>query len=216
MHGIVDTNGVFQGKYHYNLTKSLAARFQSQVSRQPGQSMLQSELDYAGPDYSLNVKAINPDVAGQTGIVTGSFLQAVGKHLSLGAELIAQRMQPGEPTETGINIGGKYATDVSTTTVNVQQFAALQASYFHRVSDKVELGTELQLLLAGPRSDAVTTVAAKFDYRQACIRTQLDSTGKVALLFEEKLFPGFSLLMAGEIDHAKASSRFGLGVNLEN
>lgn len=216
MHGIVDTNGVFQGKYHYNFTKNLAARFQSQISRQPGQSMLQSELDYAGPDYSLNVKVINPNAGDQTGIVTGNFMQSVTPCLSLGAEVIGQRMQGGEAVETGVNLAAKYATPVSTSTVNLQQFAALQLSYFHKVSPQVELGTEMQLLLAGPRSDAITSVAAKFDYRQACIRTQVDSTGKVGLLFEEKLFPGFSLLMAGEIDHVKGASRFGLGVNLEN
>lgn len=216
MHGIIDTNGIFQGKYHFNFTKNLAARFQSQISRAPGQSMLQSELDYLGPDYSINAKLINPNAADQTGILTASFMQSVTKHLALGAELVSQRMHLGEPAETGYNLAAKYATPTSVTTLNIQQFAALQASYFHRVNEKVELGTELQVLLVGPRSDALTSVSAKFDYRQACIRTQLDSTGKVGLLYEEKLFPGFSLLLAGELDHLKSTSRFGLGVNLEN
>lgn len=216
MHGIIDTAGTFQGKYHFNFTKELSARFQSQIGRQLGQSMLQSELDYLGPSYSLNAKLINPNPFDKCGILTTSYIQSLGKHLSLGAELVAQNLQPGEPLETGLNLAAKYATPTSITTFNLQQFAALQLSYFHRVSEKVELGTELQMLLVGPRSDALTTVAAKFDYRQACIRTQLDSTGKVGLLYEEKLFPGFSLLLAGELDHVKTTSRFGLGVNLEN
>lgn len=216
MHGIIDTNGIFQGKYHFSATKGLSFRLQSQITGQPGQSMLQTEADYQGKDYSLNLKAINPDAVSQTGIFTANYLQSLTKTVALGVEVIGQKMHPKEPIETGLNVGAKYTTPNSTTTLNLQQFAAMQASYFHRVSPSVELGTELQLLLIGPRSDAMTTVAAKFDYKQACIRTQLDSTGKVGLLYEEKLFPGFSLLLAGEIDHVKGTSRFGLGVNMEN
>ncbi len=212
----MDTNGIFQGKYHYALTESLNARFQSQISNQPGQSMIQTEVDYAGNDSSVNVKLINPDVTSQTGIATVSYLQSITKHLSIGAELIGQKMHAKEPFETGVNMAAKYTTPTHITTLNVQQFAALQVSYFHRVSQQVELGTELQMLFVGPRSDALCTVAAKFDYKRACVRTQIDSSGKVGLLYEEKIMPGFSLLLAGEIDHVKSTSRFGIGINMEN
>jgi len=219
MHGLMDTNGVFQGKYHYQASKALTARFQSQLSSpaaQQQQSMVQMEADYQGPDYALNAKLINPDAASRTFIGTVSGIQSVSKHLAVGAELIAQRMHPSEPVELGHNLGAKYFTPDSCTTLNVQQLAACQASYFHRVSPQVELGTELQLLLVGPRSDAMCTIAAKFDYKQAQVRTQVDSSGKVGLLYEEKLYPGFSLLLAGEIDHMKGTSRFGLGLNIES
>lgn len=217
MHGVIDTNGIFQGKYHMNFTKNFALRFQSQISNQPGQSMLQTELDYLGPDYSLNAKVINPDVAGQTGILTASCMQSLTKNFSVGAEVVGQRMGAKEPVETGFNVGAKYATPTSIITANLQHMAALQLSYFQKVSPSVELGSELQLLMLGPtRSDALCTVSAKFDYKQALVRTQVDSAGKVALLYEEKIYPGFSLLLAGEIDHAKASSRFGLGINMES
>lgn len=217
MHGVIDTNGIFQGKYHMNFTKNLALRLQSQISNQPGQSMLQTEVDYLGTDYSLNAKVINPDVASQTGIVTASYLQSLTKHLAVGAEVVGQRMNGKEPVETGFNVGAKYSTPKATITANLQQLAALQLSYFQKVSPNVELGSELQLLMVGAsRSDALCTVSAKFDYKQALVRTQVDSAGKVGLLYEEKIYPGFSLLMAGEIDHAKATSRFGLGINMES
>jgi mitochondrial import receptor subunit TOM40 len=179
--------------------------------------MLQTELDYLGSDYSLNTKVINPDVAAQTGIMTASYLQSLTKHFAVGAEVVGQRMNREEPIETGFSVGAKYATSKSTITANLQQLAALQVSYFQKVSPNVELGSELQLLMVGGnRSDALCTVAAKFDYKQALVRTQVDSAGKVGLLYEEKIYPGFSLLLAGEIDHAKATSRFGLGINMES
>lgn len=217
MHGLIDTNGVFQGKYHFSFTKNLTGKLHTQIMRQAGQSMLQSELDYLGADYSLNFKAINPNLADGSGIFTASLLQSISQRLALGGELVAQKLHASEPVETGVTLAAKYSpSPASILTLNLQQFVALQASYFHKVSERVELGSELQMLLFGPRREAITTVSAKFDYRQACIRTQLDSTGKVGLLYEERLFPGFSLLLSGELDHVKNQSRFGIGLNLEN
>jgi mitochondrial import receptor subunit TOM40 len=80
----------------------------------------------------------------------------------------------------------------------------------------VELGTEIQALLVGPRRDVSATVAAKFDYRQACIRAQADTIGRVGMVYEERIFPGFSLLLSGELDHLRSASRFGFGINMEN
>lgn len=217
LHGMMDTNGIFQGKYHYSLSERTTAKLQAQLSKQPGQSMVQTELDWQGADCSLNAKAINPDLAEQgSGIYTASALQSFGKHLSAGVEMIAQKATPKEPLDVGYNVGARYATPDWIAAINVQQMVALQASYFQKVNDKVELGTELQMLLFGPRRDAVATVGAKFDYRQALIRTQADSAGKVGLVYEERVFPGFSLVLSGELDHVKNASRFGFGINLEN
>lgn len=178
--------------------------------------MIQLETDYQGSDYALNTKLINPDPAAGTFIATGSWLQSLTKSFAVGAELVAQRMGAGEPVETGYNLGARYATPTDIATLSLQQLAAIQASYFHRVSPQVELGSELQMLFLGPRADALCTVAAKFDYKQAAVRTQIDTAGKVGLLYEEKLYPGFSLLLAGEIDHLKGASRFGIGINIES
>lgn len=217
LHGMIDTNGVFQGKYHFNLTNRTTLKAQAQLTKQPGQSMMQLESDYLGADCSLNFKAINPDMAeGASGIYTVSFLQSFSKHFCAGLEVIAQKAQQVDPIDVGYNLAGRYATDQWTAAINVQQLVALQASYFHKVSERVELGTELQMLLFGPRRDAIATMGAKFDYRQALIRTQIDSTGKVGLVYEERLFPGFSLILSGELDHVRSASRFGFGINLEN
>ncbi len=217
LHGMMDTNGVFQGKYHFTATDALTVKMHAQLAKQAGQSMLQTEGDYVGSDWSANVKAINPDVTeAGAGIYTVSLLQSFTKRLAAGVELIAQKASKFDPVESGINVAARYSGDTWVATANVQQLVALQASFFHRVSERVELGTEMQMLLFGPRRDAVASIAAKFDYRQALVRAQLDSTGKVGLLYEERLFPGFSLLLSGELDHARASSRFGFGINLEN
>lgn len=180
--------------------------------------MIQIEGDWVGSGgTSLNFKAINPNPIDAYGIFTGSILQSLSKSLAIGGEFITQKVPDSSSLEHGINLGMKLkVTDASTLTATLQQFVALQTSYHHRVSEKVELATEMQMLLVGPRKDAVTSVGAKFEYRQAVLRAQLDSTGRVGMVLEEKLFPGFSLLLSGEIDHVRSQSRFGVGITMEN
>lgn len=215
---MIDTTGNFQGKYHYTVSDNLTTKLQSMISNQPGQSMVQFEADWIGNGgTSLNLKAINPNPTDGNGIFTASLLQSLSKSLALGAEIITQKVPDSTSIEQGINLGMKWKLkENSVFTATLQQFVALQTSYHHRVSDKVELASELQLLLVGPRKDAVSSVGAKFEYRQATLRAQVDSTGRVGMVLEEKLFPGFALLLSGEIDHVRSASRFGVGITMEN
>lgn len=180
--------------------------------------MLQLEGDWVGTDgTSVTVKAINPNPADGHGIFTAALLQSVTRQLAVGGEVIGQRAPDVPGLEHGLNLAVRFnPTATSSFTATLQQFVALQATYHHRVSDKVELASELQMLLVGPRKDSVTSVSAKFDYRQATLRTQLDSTGRVGLVMEQKLFPGFALLLSGELDHVRSTSRFGVGISMEN
>ncbi len=180
--------------------------------------MIQLEGDWVGTEgTSINVKAINPNPFDGQGVFTASLLQSVSQSLALGAEVIGQKAADSPVMENGLNLALRFApSSKSTFTATLQQFVALQTTYHHRVSEKVELATELQMLLVGPRKDSVTSVSAKFDYRQATIRAQVDSTGRVGLVLEEKLFPGFALLLSGELDHVKSASRFGIGITMEN
>lgn len=217
LHGMLDTNRVFQGKYHYTVSPKLTTKIQVQITPQAGQSMAQLEAEYLGQDHSTSIKAINPDIAdGGSGIYTASYLQSFSKNFSAGFEIIGQKGSRMEPIEYGGNVGARYATSNWSAAINLQQMVALQATYFQKVSEHVELGSELQMLLIGAKRDAIASMAAKFDYRQAIIRTQIDSTAKVSLVYEERLFPGFSLILSGELDHIRNSSRFGFGINLEN
>ena len=222
--------GSVQGKYQWGTEKGgLTTKLQAQLTpNQP--SVSQAELEYNGSDYSLNLKLINPDFVTQalpTGILTASVLQSVHSRLALGLEAIVQRvadpmMSRGKRSPVvmqDISIGGVGKISIGnngTLTVGLQQGALLQASYHHRVNEKIDMATDWQAILAGPRADSVCTVGARFDLRQAQIRAQLDTTGKVGLHYEERLFPGFSLLLSGELDHAHGGSRWGVGVNLEN
>ena len=60
--------------------------------------------------------------------------------------------------------------------------------------------------MMGPaKRDAVATLGAKYDFRMATFRGQIDSVGKVGMLLEQRFTPAFAFLVSGEIDHAKVS-----------
>jgi mitochondrial import receptor subunit TOM40 len=177
--------------------------------------MAQLELDFAGMDYSANMKAVNPSPADGTGIFVGSFLQSITKKLAVGVEVGVQRPRP-DINETQTSLVAKYSGNNFVLTSNFSQIGILQCSYYHRVSPKVELGTELQLMTAEGRRDGLCTVGGKWDFQAATFRGQIDTTGRVSAVLEEKMAPGFSILLTGDIDHVKGQSRFGIGMQLES
>ena len=88
-------------------------------------------------------------------------------------------------------------------TAQVQGAGILQATYWQKLSDKVDVAADLQLVAGQGRRDALASLAARYELRMASFRAQLDSTGKVAAHLEQRFAPTFSFLVSGEIDHFK-------------
>jgi mitochondrial import receptor subunit TOM40 len=185
----------------------------AQLTHMPGHSMLQVDHDYTGSDYSINVKAMNPNPFEFTGLYMASYLQSVTPKLAVGSELVLQRPTP-DMEETAMSLVGKYTGKDFIATAVLQGLGAIQASYYQRINEKVDFGVELNLAIAGARREAVATVGGKFDLRQATFRGQIDTTGRVSAVLEEKMAPGFSFLISGDLDHMKGQSKFGLGIML--
>ena len=174
--------------------------------------MIQLEHDYQGRDYSVNGRVINPSPTDLTGIYMGSYLQSLTKNLALGAEALYQR-PPNMPDDLSMSYMFKYTSTPRDwiATAQVQASGLLMASYWQRLSEKVEVASELQIVAArnAQRRHAVATLGAKYDLRMSTFRAQLDSTGKVSAVLEQRFAPTFSFLFAGEIDHFKVRC-FGL------
>ena len=216
MQGMVDGKGDVQGKYHYSWSDALIGKAQIQLSHRPGYSMYQVESDYLGADYAVNLRAMNANPSDNTGIYMASFLQSVTPKLALGVEGVLQRPVP-DMEEAGMSLFARYGVpDKSVFTLTLQNLLGVQASYFHKVNDQVELCTELQAVMAGPQMEAVASISSKMDYRQASVRAQLDSLGKVGVFLEERLMGRMALLISGEIDHLKGKGKFGVGLSIEN
>lgn len=166
--------------------------------------MVQLEHDYQGADYSFNVKAMNPSPLDLTGIYIGSYLQSVTKNVALGIEMLHQRPTP-DMSESVASYLAKYTSSDNSwiATAQVQPAGIMQATYWQKLSEKVEVAADLQLIAAPTRRDAIATLGAKYDLRMSTFRAQLDSTGKVSALLEQRFAPSFAFLVSGEIDHFK-------------
>lgn len=168
--------------------------------------MIQMEHDYQGSDCSINVKAINPSPLDQSGIYIGSYMQSLTKNLALGSETLYQggAAVPGAPPSTTSYVM-KYTSSQKDwiASAQLQPAGVMTAAYWQRLGEKVEAAAELQMVVAPGKRDAVATLGAKYDLRMSTFRAQLDSTGKVSALLEQRFAPTFAFMVAGEIDHFK-------------
>jgi mitochondrial import receptor subunit TOM40 len=172
-----------------------------------GHNLVQVEHDYSGRDYSINVKGVNPWPTDMTGIFICSYLQSLTKTIAVGVETLYQRSTP-EAAEFSTSYLAKY-TGIDKNWIATAQFqpaGIAQATYWQKLSEKVEVAADLQLIATPVRRDAIATLGAKYDLRMATFRAQVDSTGKVSALLEQRFAPTFAFLVAGEIDHLKVRS----------
>jgi len=168
-------------------------------------------------------------------VFVANYLQNITRNLTLGVEALAQK-GPGGALDSGMTFVGRYTGNDYVATTNLGLNGTVQASYFHKVcyhfpcsvgqptrispythltmqvTEQISLGTELELLANAAQRESVFTVGGKFDFKQAVFRCQFDSHGKVAAVLEEKLAPGLSFVISGELDHSSGESRFGLGL----
>jgi len=166
--------------------------------------MIQLEHDYHGQDFSVNVKAMNPSPNDLTGVYMASYLQSITKNLAVGFDSFYQRPNPKTNEFHTSYLAKLTSTDKRwIATAQLQPSGVLQATYWHKLSEKVEVAADLQVLAAPTRRDAIATLGAKYDFRVATFRAQVDSTGKVSALLEQRFVPAFAFLVAGEIDHFK-------------
>jgi mitochondrial import receptor subunit TOM40 len=183
--------------------------------------MVQVEHEFTLPGETLNIKAVNPSLTDGTGIYITSLLASMHPRLSLGIENVTQRPSP-EISQSTQSLLAKWTSPLIpanpltsppgspafhewTATLQAQMAGIIAATYYQKLSDKVDIGADLNLILAGGRREATATVGAKYDFRMSTFRGQIDSTGKTSMLLEQRFAPTFSFLVTGEIDHMKVS-----------
>jgi len=218
MQGGVDNEGNLNMRMNQGWTPGSTTKVATQLAASPGgHSMITLEHDYLGADYSVNVKAMNPSPLDLSGIYVASWLQSITKNLAVGTETLYQRPTP-EMAELSTSYLAKYTGDAKDwiATAQLQPAGIVQATYWQRLSEKVEVAADLQVIATPTRRDAIATVGAKYDLRMATFRAQLDSTGKVSALLEQRFAPTFAFLVAGEIDHFKNAAKVGVGIMIES
>jgi mitochondrial import receptor subunit TOM40 len=220
MQGSLDNDLGLSGRFNYRWTSALVTKTSVQMSPGPGQAMLSLENDYTGADFTANLKAINPSIldGGLTGIFMGSYLQSVTPSLALGLEGIWQRAAVTHGPEMVLSYAARYKGSDWIASGQILAQGGIQASYWRRLTERVEAGVDVNLqfvglggaggMMGGPlRREGATTIGAKYDFRQASFRAQVDSQGRVACLLEKGIAQAVRVTFSGEIDHAKVCDR---------
>ncbi|KAI8621116.1 eukaryotic porin-domain-containing protein [Chytriomyces sp. MP71] len=100
-----------------------------------------------------------------------------------------------------------------------------QASYWRKLNQRLEVAADVQMLItpnsaaAGPgRREGIASVGFKLDTVYATMRGMFDTMGRVSAVLEERMAPGLSFQVCGEIDYSKGGGgvgKVGLGFTLE-
>ncbi|KKK13277.1 mitochondrial import receptor subunit tom-40 [Aspergillus rambellii] len=226
MQGNFGSDGALAAVGNYRWTPKLVTKTNTQIMAGASQGLMQIDNDYTGDDFSASLKAFNPSCleGGLTGIFVGSYLQSVTPSLALGFEAIWQRQGMTTRPDTAISYSARYKSDDWIASAQLQAQGVLTASYWRKISERVEAGVDMNLqfapnaaaaMMGGPSRDGTTAIGAKYDFRASTFRAQVDSTGKVSCLLEKRIAMPISLTFAGEIDQAKQSAKLGLAVSLE-
>lgn len=190
----------------------------SQAQISPNGSQFQLENDYSGKDFTAQLKAINPSAldGALTGIFVGSYLQSVTPRLALGLEAVYNRLSAVHGPESALSYAARYKGDDWIASGQLLTEGSLSAAYWKRLSEKVEAGVDLNLVLGAPGMDAgmmggapqkqgTATFGAKYDFRASSFRAQIDNSGKVACLLDKRVVPSVGITFSGELDHSKVS-----------
>ncbi|PYH28694.1 TOM complex pore protein TOM40 [Aspergillus neoniger CBS 115656] len=225
MQGNLGSDGGLAAVGNYRWTPKFVTKTNTQIMP-GGQGLMQLDNDYTGDDFSASLKAFNPSYleGGLTGIFVGSYLQSVTPNLALGFEAIWQRQAMNARPESALSYGARYKTADWIVSAQLQAQGVITASYWKKLSERVEAGVDMNLqfapnaaaaLMGGPSRDGTTAIGAKYDFRASTFRAQVDSTGKVSCLLEKRIAMPIALTFAGEIDQAKQTAKLGLAVSLE-
>jgi len=201
--GRVDTDGNMMARWHQELTKKIQARVTGQASPEPHSSAISVEVDYKGNDWFGNFKWGNPGIYGM------SYTQALTPALSMGAELFYHHKQ-------GISVftlGGRYDNKKFTAT-GMLSAGHCSATYTHKVTPRINFGTELTAMWASGVLDTIAIAGFEYHLRTSHLKCHIDTNGKVTALVEEMMNQFTNVSLSAELDHNKKQYHFGFGVSM--
>ena len=217
MQGNVDNDGSMSASLNYRWNNALITKSSAQIASGPGQAMFTVNNVYTGKDFTASVNSMNPSIldGGLTGIFIGSYLQSVTPRLALGVEAMWQRAAVNAGPDTLVSYCAKYKGSnwIASATMPAH-LSAFNTSYWRKLTDKVEAGVDLNLQFtpgvagrslmgSGLSKEGTTTIGAKYDFRSAVLRAQVDSSGRLSCLLEKRVLGPVQVTFAGEMDHFK-------------
>lgn len=228
--GTIDNEFSLTGRLNYSWDKHITSKVSLQLAHgQP--SMCQLEHEYQASDFSVQLKALNPDITGAkyNGLLIGSLMQSITSKLSLGMETVYNAMDPNGPAQAAISLAGRYNAGDWIAAAQLQAQGAIVGSFWRKVAPNLEAGLEttiqasqqpvmsesMMMPTIQTTIEANTVLGAKYEFRQSIYRGQLESNGDVSFMLEHRILPTIGLVFNGSINQFKNTSKLGCGIQIE-
>ena len=198
----MDTEGVLKANVIKQWSPSFVSKLQGRFSANPGETMVNIDLEHKGSDYAAAFKCVNDQA------VFLNYHQKVTPELAFGSQIdyyLARQMSV-------LHFTARYATAswVATGKVNSQQAATV--NYMHKVNDSFSMATQVDYSLANRES----TFKVGYEYllQSGKFRGEVNSAGQVGMTVQESLIFGITLTLSGFADHKKKNYKFGIGLSI--
>ncbi|XP_032436241.1 mitochondrial import receptor subunit TOM40B isoform X2 [Xiphophorus hellerii] len=205
--GDVDSSGSLNAQVIHRVTDRIRSKVVFQTHQQTFVTW-KADAEFRGEDFTAAVAFTNPDVLDDSGMVITHYLQSVTPALAMGGQLVYRR-RPGDEASF-LSLVGRYTGSnfVGALTLG---WASVQASYYHRASDK--LGVELET--GSFLEDSSMTFGYQLDVPEANLQFKgvINSNWVVGATLEKKLLPlPLSLVLCSFLNHQKNKFHCGFGV----
>jgi len=200
----VDLQGRLTGRLNAQLSDSLLARIQAQASPDGPQNnnTLKLDVDYKGSSNCLGLTYMGG------GLLGAHYMQSVTQNLALGIEgFYHLHKQVHGGAGAARCVWGPKGESVAT--AKVGSFGNTELSYQRKVTEKTGLATELQYY---HNQFCTFGIGYEFRLRQATFKGLIQSDTTCSAVLEERVQPGISLLLSGQLNHKKKDYKFGVGL----
>ena len=206
--GRVTPDGRMNARWIQNFDNGSNTHLMMQVSPNPGpqENMGHLDVNFKGSDWTGGLK-----FAGG-GFYNGSYMQSITPTLAVGAEYfwMSERLRSGYGVavrKTGETPFGDYVLATQLASTGIANIA-----YQQKVSSKASYAADLTYNYEN--RNTVCEVGYDYQFRTTRIRGQMDINGTAKACVEEKLSPGLTLSLCGEINHGIKDYKFGFGLQI--
>ncbi|KAK1858789.1 hypothetical protein I4F81_001389 [Pyropia yezoensis] len=198
----VDLTGRVHGRAFVTHTPAVLSKVVAESTSEEGSAKATWDVEHRGSDAVSSLKV------GNEGTLAASYLQSVTPSVSVGGQGFYQVKEQFSALTAAV----KYADGGDLATATVASYGPVILTYMRRVNPRFALAAEM--FVDARSRESLVTAGYRYDLRGATVVGQVDSNGRVATSVEEKIAPGFSFLLSGEVDHAAQEYRFGFGLQL--
>jgi len=171
----------------------------------PAKDTFQVDAEHHGADHSLTFRMTKGPQ------VYASYLQSITPSLALGGDTLFDFSEGG-----GVfSLGGKYTGGDWTGVAMLAQYGQICLLQYIKHVSPGRMALVADLVVNPLTLDSQTVLGAEVNMKQSRFVTTVDNGGKISALLESRVVPNaVTLLLSGEVDHAKDEYKFGYGFQL--